>query len=239
MRAMAYLGLVYNARGEWAFSVSDIIPFPGNEWVWAGLSNVARQLRRLEPVLADPELPSHPLASNTSVKTALKEYQGASYLITVNASNTTCTNCSVDLVAPHLFQSGNNAIVLEEARTKPMVDNGDLTDTWTPYAVHVYQVPRDTASPSTPVLSLVSLKGKKAKFRVVVSDNAAVSTISLYNGSNPTPFATRVLSPPVRNATVDIDHTFTSGTYVVTAKATDVNANPPSAASNPVTIVVH
>lgn len=90
MRALAWLGVVYGARGCWSYAYSYLNETPGSEWQWAGLLAVAREMRLHEWLLAAPALvdTSVEVLSGGAVHAGLRDVGGRPYLIVVNAART-------------------------------------------------------------------------------------------------------------------------------------------------------
>jgi len=233
MRTMAYLGIVYGARGTWAYSMSELTPFPGTEWVWTGLSNVAKELRRLEPLLAstDPiRYPIEPQFTDADIKARSKAYLGQDYMITINANAAAASQQSVTLGSP---ARGMSAEVIGEARSVPIDPGGVLKDDWSAYDVHLYRIAADGQDPSVNITSPAQSttyrkKGKPVTVTVKVnaSDNAALDLIRLYvSPPTPPPPPDLVVSPKVKTinqATLSWT-TSTIGDYTIKVRAIDVN----------------
>ena len=230
---MAYLGIVYGARGTWAYSMAEITSFPGTEWVWTGLSNVAKELRRLEPLLAstDPiRYPTEPQFTDADIKARSKAYLGQDYMITINANAATASQQGVTLGSPG---RGMSAEVIGEARSVPIDPGGVLKDDWSAYDVHLYRIAADGQDPSVSITSPAPLtiyrkKGKPVTVIVKVnaSDNAALDLIRLYvSPPTPPPPPDLVVSPKVKTinqATLSWT-TSTVGDYTIKVRAIDVN----------------
>ncbi len=237
MSAMAWLGIVYGARGTWAFAESEIVPFPGTEWIWAGLANVARDLRRFEPLLASTEVsrqPTHPAASVAAIRSRGKAYQGSDYLITVNAAATGPTSANLTVGAP---SCGIPAAVLGENRQVTVGTDCKLVDSWGAYDTQIYRLGIDAAAPAASITSpppnAKYSRGKKfavsVPIKVRATDNIGVSRVEFFafvTGAAETRVGVQPVSPPA--ITVAASYTWstgTLGTYTLRAKAYDVNGN--------------
>ena len=143
--AMSFAAVIHGAHGLTWYTYGG---FKENEGVtstperWQNICDLAGRLSALEPVLVErtPPQPSPPEAltgpktdphGTPSVTCLLKKHDGFSYLLTVNAATEPVT---AKLTVP----GAETAEVLYENRTCPC-DHGTLTDTFAPFAVHIYR----------------------------------------------------------------------------------------------------
>ena len=126
-RAETWLAIAGGARG--------IGYFP-SEWtptVTQAITDINREITSLSPALLGPSLPVVADRSNP-VKVGARRYDGATYIIAVNAS---LTHASATFSIPDL--TGRQALVYGEHRTVP-IRNSEITDAFPGLAVHIYLV---------------------------------------------------------------------------------------------------
>ncbi|MBR6587684.1 MAG: hypothetical protein IKK82_09705 [Kiritimatiellae bacterium] len=153
--AMTFASIAHGAHGVTWYTYGGIVD-PANKRdnhgvtdtpeTWCNITNLVARLKELSPVLVtrtppQPEPakilsgPEKDIYGNESISMLLKRYRGETYLIAVNGTLKEVTaQFSIDQkVRP------STARVLWENRTLP-VTGGRLTDTFAPFAVHVYKI---------------------------------------------------------------------------------------------------
>ena len=114
-----------------------------SEETWAAITNVSRRISALLPVLIErtgvqpprPEIVSGPAKDawlNDSVSQLLKEHDGWRYLLTVNSTDQAVTAC-------FRVKAEGDVSVMSEHRSIKTTVCGTFTDSFAPYAVHVYR----------------------------------------------------------------------------------------------------
>ncbi len=142
-RAMVYMalmagadGLVYHAfalpsRGERpSYSIRRDEPE-----LWASIVETNRQLGWLAPVLLDSEPQPIELDSESPIRAAAWEQEGARYVVAVNTNDTTSV-LAFDIGA----SAGEEVEVLFERRSVVASASGDVGDVFQPFEVHLYQI---------------------------------------------------------------------------------------------------
>jgi hypothetical protein len=237
MRALAYLAITQGARGIWSYAMGNLISpepgvdFAGLEWVWAGLTNLARELRRLEPMLASRELPPVTTAviGDADVQAIVREHAGQTYVVTINAE-TAPTDASTPVTLGAPFKAAGSVVVLGEGRTLPLDGSGAFRDAWGRYGVHVYAVPKDVSSPAaaiTPPPAPTLKRNKTHTITVQATDAAGVELVELVV-TGPAP---QILSATVSPAETSTARSFAwrptvNGTYTLQGRARDINGTP-------------
>ena len=99
----------------------------------AEIARVNEQIVALSPALLSPEIPSFSVPANGYVKVTARAYNGATYVFAVNATGRERTG---------MFKlPGSNMATLSvwgEGRSVPVAPSGKVTDTFAPFAVHIY-----------------------------------------------------------------------------------------------------
>lgn len=138
MRAMAYLALNRGAEELWTYAYSFLHDTPGSEWHWTDLTALAQELRRWGPMLVSSARPSFAVGrrSSPALDAATKAYRGREYLIVVNPTGRT--------IASSVAVKGGRVASFRDANTGRTLAarSGALTDSWAPFAVHLYEVMR-------------------------------------------------------------------------------------------------
>ena len=255
MRAMAYLGIIYGARGTWFYAMSEIAPFPGTEWNWGELTNLARDLRHLQPVLASQTDPS-PYAVNPAVSsgccvhlnTRIKSYLGRPYLIAVNSNDPTLSNappsCNADECSVLNANQATIALPYANLTAVEMVDGSQvacpsgLTKNWDPKEAHIYRL-EDREGPTVaitfPPNGAKLKKGVSYTISAVGGDNVGVQRLQiLLDGVI---LKTQDFTPPGRSVQTTQVWVATKGSHRFQALATDSSGT--STLSTPVNVTVN
>jgi hypothetical protein len=193
MRAMAYLGFGHGAKGAYAHAQHEIARFPGTEWHWSELSEVARELSSLGPMLASTTPPPFPFQSATDPRldNFTRGYVGDSYLVSVNTSVATLTAAGLTFapgtpakLVTKVAESGLAACIDSGSRfvgcNTTCLDTGSrFNDDFTPQGTHVYRlVAPPTASITSPAPN-ATLQGT-VQVSVAAASAAPVSRVELY-----------------------------------------------------------
>ena len=139
-RCMSYLALTHgNVRGLMWYSFRDpdwYLP-TSNPEVWAAAKQLNHELTVLEPVLLKPNRWEKTIAGSHdgSIRVAMKEHDGARYLIAVNP-NYRPTRVGIPVGNEH--RDADAEVVFENRRVP--LEAGVLTDRFDPLAVHVYKM---------------------------------------------------------------------------------------------------
>jgi len=134
-------GIVYGGRGTWAYSMSELTPFPGTEWVWTGLSNVARSCGDWSAARVDDPIAIHRgLSSRTRHQGPEQGVPCQDYMIKFTPTPAAAPQQSVNLGA----RARDDAEVIGEARLGSDRRGGVLKDTGAPYDVKPVQESRRT-----------------------------------------------------------------------------------------------
>jgi hypothetical protein len=118
----------------------------------ASKNGINSELATLKPVILSPTSGENysvfvdraPISS-APIRTMLKSYNGEDYLLAVNIDNATI-NAKFQFSFPSL-----NSTVLFESNRQPTVQGNSITDSFSPFAVHVYKF-----SSKPPVVSIVT-----------------------------------------------------------------------------------
>ncbi len=138
MRVMAYLAINRGAAGLWAFSYDYLHFTSGADWKWVELTDIARELRALAPVLASRDRPRRKSSNPPrELDVALKSYRGEDYVITVNKS---ASPVSATVALPGAALTSVERVDQAPDAGTARVDAGGIADQWQPRAVHVYRV---------------------------------------------------------------------------------------------------
>lgn len=141
----------YEGGDKWNYSVSSGEKAL-SEALWNGIdassNGINKELQQLKPVILSPTasdsyqvyVDAGPI-SQTPVRTVLKKYQGAWYLLAVNIDN---ASINAKFVLPGAF---SRAEVLFENRDVSLSNNNQITDLFSPFDVNVYKLyPKNTMS---------------------------------------------------------------------------------------------
>jgi len=125
---MVYLSLINGVRGLQFFAY-----VPRTLELWNAMQHLAMEVKQLTPILYSIEQPHEATVSPSAIHMVVKQYQGSSYLITVNTTD--------QPVKAKLQFPGTNgeATVLFENRTVKIHD-GVIHDDFEGYQRHVYQL---------------------------------------------------------------------------------------------------
>ena len=133
--AMVYLALIHGARGFCFYSRR-----PTSTPLWQSMLRAGKEIRALVPTLSSAEpagiSEQRPDGYACGIHCLPRRRDGRLYLITANAE---CRDVRAEFVVPGL-RPGTRVEVLFENRTIKAADGG-FSDTFEPYARHVYQAP--------------------------------------------------------------------------------------------------
>ena len=160
MRAHAYMSIVEGAKGLFWWSLGDnaLLAVCGN---WCdertgymnNLKSVVNELADLEPALLADDAPSALSGnSNSAIKTKVKVLNGKGYVFAYNSTNTSQNATFTWNTAP------GTVTVNAESRTLS-ASGSSFSDTFAPFAAHVYLIGSDgtpTPTPSNPTLSFTA-----------------------------------------------------------------------------------
>ncbi|MBI1745595.1 MAG: hypothetical protein HYR55_03295 [Acidobacteria bacterium] len=156
MRYMAYGGFIhgaksaifleYRVRDNFDQILEDISPFsPFRPYVqqWEAVTNVATELSTMGPILLTPtqDLTTSGVSFGTGSwnpngNTAVKQYQGKTYLVTVNPS----PNSATRQIRLSPIQFPNPRITLLPAGTSILFQSGYFNAEWGPNEARIYQI---------------------------------------------------------------------------------------------------
>ena len=154
MRNMAYMGIAEGANGVtwWSLGVRALawVCTPSTDWCAARvdyynrLKLIMNELKSLEPVLLSDDRPDLLVSnSNPSIHTRVKYQGGKGYIISYNYTNATTAATFT------WSQTPTNVTVYNEGRT--ITPSGtNFTDTFGPYAAHVYEISMTGSLPPLP-----------------------------------------------------------------------------------------
>jgi hypothetical protein len=135
----------FNAQGGQIYENGLLQPQHQNALTQVTADN--QEIHYLAPWLNAPSQPgvTYTSTGGIPITTMLKTYNGNTYLLAMadgNATVPTSGNTTATITLPTGTISGDNgtATVYNENRTLPITNN-TLTDTFTPYQLHVYQLP--------------------------------------------------------------------------------------------------
>lgn len=146
-RQMCYMPIVHGAKGvafytgsgqpDYYKKPSGILNNP-EEGDWEYIKQLIREMRDLNPVLTAPTVDSliDKSPADALVDFIVKDVDGKFVMIAVNRAN---KRVRISLAGPGV--TGTKVEVHNENRTLPVSDNS-FTDTFEPYAVHVYMLGR-------------------------------------------------------------------------------------------------
>ena len=143
-RCMAYLAIINDVKGLWFYTGHGERDWQGKpsgllnketEGHWDYVQTLVRELRELEPViLAKPAEKPTMTPSNAPVEFTLRNSNDALYLLAANKSGR-----KQKIRFTHSPFAGKKVTVLKEKHTAKL--NGEtLSDSFKPYAVHVYRI---------------------------------------------------------------------------------------------------
>lgn len=143
VRAEIWLAIVHGVRGLTYFSA--VVPPNGDDWAEDGTpDSVSAELKiqnglvtQLAPVLQGPINPSTLGATVPSpLQVCWRDAPSGMHFIVVNPMKTAVTNANLSLSG---VGTATKAVVFNESRTVSLSD-GKLSDSFGPYAVHIYVV---------------------------------------------------------------------------------------------------
>jgi len=138
MRAMTYLATNHGAKGLIYYSYFDIRFKSYYETHWAAIKKIASEIKSLRPVFLSTEMPdvNGLTCSNSSIDYKLMKGENTYYLFAVNTiqENVLAVSFQNNLTCkPSIIN-----VLFENGRQIP-VSNGNFTDNFLPYEVHVYE----------------------------------------------------------------------------------------------------
>ncbi len=133
VRAMTYLAVVHGAGGILFWSLYNLEFLPDRVERWENACRVAAELSELEPILLSPDARSVE-CSNPEVHVTARMYEGATYVIAINASDEPL-RATLRVAGA---RDGRVNVVFE--RRTVLVDDESWTDFFAPYGRHVYRV---------------------------------------------------------------------------------------------------
>lgn len=138
MRAMTYLATNHGAKGLIYYSYFDIRYKSYYATQWAAVKKIASEVKSLRPVFLSTEVTNANdiTCSNSSIDYKLMKEGDKYYLFAVN---TTQANVSAVSFQNNLTWKPSIINVLFENDRRISASNGNFTDSFLPYAVHVYE----------------------------------------------------------------------------------------------------
>ncbi|MBL4700106.1 MAG: hypothetical protein JKX85_02515, partial [Phycisphaeraceae bacterium] len=125
---MVYISLINGVRGLQFFAY-----VPRTLELWNAMQHLSQEVKQLTPILYSIEQPREATVSPSAIHMVVKQYQGSSYLITVNVTDQ-------PVKAKLQFPGANGeATVLFENRTVKIHD-GVIHDDYEGYQRHVYKL---------------------------------------------------------------------------------------------------
>ncbi len=145
MRAMTYLAINHDAKGLIYYSYFDILKDANYDDRWEEIKGIASEIDSLRPLLLSTQQTDDNdiTCNNPNVDFKLMKEDNIYCLLTVNTMAETITGV---LFQNNLAQKPGVVDVLFEGDRRILTDNGNFTDTFNPYEVHVYHW-KETASP--------------------------------------------------------------------------------------------
>lgn len=123
---MVYLSLINGIRGLQFFAY-----VPRSLELWSAMQHLSQEVKQLTPILYSIEQPREATASPSAIHMVVKQYQGNSYLIAVNA-----TDQPVKAMFQFLDVNGEVSVLFENRTVK--IREGEILDDFEAYQRHVY-----------------------------------------------------------------------------------------------------
>ena len=136
-RCMSYLAIIHGAKGLFYFSYRQMMR-KEKPALWNSLKSLTAELKKMAPIILAPK-PKQKIElipKDSSLQYLLKEYKGKKYIF---AANPVEKEVTVTFKLPGLKRRAKLSVLFED-REAPRLTGNSFTDTFSKYAVHIYEI---------------------------------------------------------------------------------------------------
>ena len=136
-RCMSYLAIIHGAKGLGYFSYGKMMP-KEKPALWNSFKSLTAELTQMAPMILarTPKQNVTVIPEGTGIHYLLKEYKGKKYIF---AANPVEKEVKATFKLPGLKRKAKLSVLFED-REVPMLTGNSFTDTFSKYAVHIYEI---------------------------------------------------------------------------------------------------